>query len=224
MSIATVLFDLDGTLLDTAPDLAWVLNQVLRKHGRKPLPLEEIRPEVSHGTRGMIRAGFGIGPEAPEFEPLRQEMLTLYQDNLARRTRLFDGMDELLQSLESHGIPWGVVTNKPSWLTDPLMEQLALASRAACIVSGDTTAHSKPHPEPMFHACRLLGIQPARCLYVGDAERDISAGRSAGMRTLVAGFGYLSEQDRPRDWGADGLVNSPGEIWTWLRANGWGTE
>jgi 2-phosphoglycolate phosphatase len=211
-----VLFDLDGTFADTAPDMAGALNRLLHEQGRPPRAFEEIRPHVSHGGKALIRFGFDLEPEHPQFEPLRQTFLRIYSDNIANDTRLFPGMGELLDSLDGRAIPWGIVTNKPAWLTVPLMEKLGLAERAHCIVSGDTTAHAKPHPEPILHACRGLKIQPGCCWYLGDAERDIAAGRAAGARTLVALFGYLAEQDQPGDWGADGMIEHPLETLDWL--------
>lgn len=189
---------------------------MLRERGHAPLPEAQIRPHVSHGGAALIRLGFGLEPDHPEFPPLRQRFLDFYQQNLARRTRLFPGMEELLQRLEQQQVAWGVVTNKPAWLTDPLMAALALTGRATCIVSGDTTAHAKPHPEPVLYACRMAGVAPAATLYVGDAERDIIAGRDAGTTTLAALFGYLGEQDDPAGWGADGALDEPLQLLEWL--------
>lgn len=210
------MFDLDGTLADTAPDLAIALNQTLERHGRKPLSLEQIKPSVSHGAAALIRFGFGLGPEDSEFEPLRQELLQFYSTDNGRHTTLFPGIDELLLQLEQHGLRWGVVTNKPTWLTDPLMQHLGLSQRADAVVSGDTTRHSKPHPEPILHACRVVGSTPAECIYVGDAQRDIEAGREAGTATLVAMFGYLGRDDRPAEWQADGMIERPADILRWV--------
>ena len=215
--IQTVLFDLDGTLLDTAPDLANALNSVLSANGHEPMSLDDIRPVVSHGGRALIELGFSISPDHPDFESRRLELLDYYENNIAQYTRLFPGMDEVLQYIETRGLNWGVVTNKPAWLTDPLMAALGLDQRAACIVSGDTLQECKPHPAPLLHACDLTSSQPGQCLYVGDAERDIQAGRNAGMPTLVAMFGYLMEKDRPEDWGANALIHHPAEIIYWLQ-------
>jgi len=214
--IRTVLFDLDGTLADTAPDLAFALNELRREQGLEAMPFEEIRPVVSHGGMALIRLGFQLEPEHPDFDPLRQRLLAIYKDNIAVHTRLFPGMDEVLQTLESEGRLWGVVTNKPGWLTEPLLEQMGLKQRAATIVSGDTLPQRKPHPAPMLYACEQTGSQAEECLYIGDAERDIEAGHAAGMCTVVAMFGYIGEQDRPEDWGADSLIQTPGEILQWL--------
>ncbi len=211
-----VLFDLDGTLADTAPDLAWALNETLRLNGREALPFDTIRPAVSHGGVALIRLGFGIEPEDPGFEPLRQTFLRLYQENICRQTRLFPGMPEVLEALERRAIPWGIVTNKPSWLTDPLLAAMELDGRAASIVSSDTTAERKPHPLPMLTACRQLGSEPGETLYLGDAERDIEAAHNAGMPALVALFGYIGAEDRPEAWGAEGMIAAPGDLLTWL--------
>ena len=218
MSIRTVLFDLDGTLLDTAPDLADALNAVLVENRREPLPDVEIRGVVSHGGMALIRLGFGIEPDDPDFEPLRQRLLDNYQANIANRTRPFPGMAELLDELERRGLNWGVVTNKPGWLTDPLLRELDLYDRAACVVSGDTLSERKPHPAPMLHACIQAGSLPGQCVYVGDAQRDIEAGRNARMHTLVALFGYFMADDRPLEWQADGSIDRPQDLLDWLDA------
>lgn len=218
MSIRTVLFDLDGTLLDTAPDLADALNAVLVENRREPLPDVEIRGVVSHGGMALIRLGFGIEPDDPDFEPLRQRLLDNYQANIANRTRPFPGMAKLLDELERRGLNWGVVTNKPGWLTDPLLRELDLYDRAACVVSGDTLSERKPHPAPMLHACIQAGSLPGQCVYVGDAERDIEAGRNARMHTLVALFGYFMADDRPLEWQADGSIDRPQDLLDWLDA------
>ncbi len=212
MSTQAVLFDLDGTFADTAPDLAAALNQVLQEQGKPALPFEHIRPVVSHGGIALIKLGFDIPQESPEFEVLRQRLLAIYKNNISQLTQLFEGMDELVTELENSDIAWGIVTNKPSWLTDPLMAQLGYSQRARTIVSGDTTSERKPHPEPLFHACRKINCPPDQCLYVGDAERDIIAGKRAGMKTLGALFGYIEADNDPRTWGADALIEHPREI------------
>ena len=199
MSIRTVLFDLDGTLADTAPDLAHTLNTLLAEEGRAMLAYETIRPQVSHGAGALVHLGFSDVADK-EFERLRQRFLALYAENLVRETRLFPGMDELLSELKRRGLNWGIVTNKSAFLTEPLVTQLGLPWPPASIVSGDSTNNRKPHPEPMLLACTQAGSEPAQCLYVGDAERDIEAGRRAGMRTLVALFGYISKEERPERW------------------------
>ena len=214
--VKTVLFDLDGTLADTAPDLANALNAVLMANGREPLPFEAIRPAVSHGGMALIQLGFNLEPDNPDFEPLRRQLLEHYAAHIADETQLFPGMENVLEALEADGRNWGVVTNKPGWLTEPLLDALGLLPRAACVVSGDTLPERKPDPAPLHHACRLAGSQTAECVYIGDAERDILAGRQAGMPTLVARFGYLGEDDRPETWGAHGMVDRPDEILHWL--------
>lgn len=212
----TVLFDLDGTLLDTAPDLAWALNEVRRLHGDPPLDYAAIRAVVSHGGIAMTRLACAHPDDSEAFAAFRQQLLDVYRENLAIRTRLFAGMSELLDEFDERGIRWGIVTNKPAWLTDPLLEQLQLNTRAATIVSGDTLAKSKPHPAPLLLAAEHTGSSPENCLYIGDAERDIIAGNAAGMRTMVALYGYLCADDQPELWGADTLAESPAAIRAWL--------
>jgi phosphoglycolate phosphatase len=214
--IQTILFDLDGTLLDTAPDLAQALNATLQANGRAALSFEQIRPAVSHGGSALIRLGFQLEPQHPQFEPLRAQLLDYYQAHIADETRLFPGMEKVLEYIEARGLSWGVVTNKPGWLTEPLLEALDLQRRAASVVCGDTLNERKPHPAPLLHACKLIGTAPGQCLYVGDAERDITAGHNAGMTTLVALFGYLMDSDRPEDWGANALIQQPADILAWL--------
>lgn len=211
-----VFFDLDGTLVDTAPDLAYALNQVLQQEGRAPLPYPPIRAVASHGSAGLLRLAFGITSDHPEYDALQQRFLQIYQANLTRQSRLFDGMQAVIDKVAELGKRWGVITNKPAFLTDPLMAGLQLDRLAACIVSGDTTPQSKPHPAPMLHACGLLTIAPAQCVYIGDAERDIVAGRHAGMHTIAAKYGYLGGDDQPENWQADAMINHPEELLQWL--------
>ena len=214
--IRTVLFDLDGTLADTAPDLAWALNALLEEQNLPALPYEEIRPVVSHGGKALIELGFGLSCDTDKFETLRKRFLDIYCNNLTNLTTLFPGMETLLEKIESKGLNWGIVTNKPAWLTDPLVAQLDLTQRAISIISGDTIEHSKPHPAPMLLACEQAGSEAHECLYIGDAERDIIAGKNAGMKTLVALFGYIGVNDTPEQWNADGSINHPLEILDWL--------
>lgn len=216
--IRTVLFDLDGTLADTAPDLAAALNKLLLEEGCPTLPFRQIRPVVSHGSPALIRIGFGLSPGDPGYTERRARLLELYAADLCRDTHLFPGVPELLAGLRARDIAWGIVTNKPAFLTDPLIERLGLPHPPVCVVSGDTTSNKKPHPEPMLHACRLAVATPEECLYVGDAERDVRAGRDAGMRTLVALFGYIGENESPSQWGADALIHSPLEVLDWIDA------
>lgn len=212
----TVLFDLDGTLVDTAPDMGFALNALLREHGREPLGAEIIRPWVSHGSRGLIFLGFGEEPGGEHFEAYKTQFLSLYENRVCADSRLFEGMEEVLAYLEGRGLPWGIVTNKPHYLTVALLETLDLHNRVACVVSGDSIAERKPHPAPLLHACRQLNRAPDACIYIGDAQRDIEAGTRAGMATLVALFGYLNDLDDPAAWGATGLVETPGEIIDWV--------
>jgi phosphoglycolate phosphatase len=216
MAIKCVLFDLDGTFADTAADLHFALNQVLLREGRDEISFEKLRPTVSHGSQAMLKLAFDIDPEDPRYPQLRQQFLDIYASNIAVFTRPFAGMEALLDELEARGIHWGIVTNKPAWLTDALMHELGLSHRACAIVSGDTTPYAKPHPQPILHACRQAGTNPEDALYVGDAIRDIEAGRSAGTKTLVALFGYLDENDDPSEWHADGEIRHPLEILDWL--------
>lgn len=210
--IKTVLFDLDGTLIDTAPDMANALNILLKEEGLNELPFDVIRPVVSNGSVALVNLGFGNIKDETRLNHLKQRYLDIYQQHLCEDSVLFDGMQALLNDIENREMNWGVVTNKPGWLTMPLMEQIGLAERAACIVSGDTTQNRKPHPEPMFHACLAAGSEAAQCLYVGDARRDIEAGNNAGMKTLVAMYGYIGVWEDTDDWGADEKISSPKEI------------
>jgi phosphoglycolate phosphatase len=216
---AAVLFDLDGTLADTAPDLAYALNRTLAHFGRPALPYEAIRPVVSHGGIALIRLGFGIAPDEPTFEDKRQFLLRVYADNLLRHTALFPGIAECLTYLEVRKIPWGIVTNKPAWLTDPLMAAMALTERAGCIVSGDTCTNRKPHPEPILYACERLDRAASESWYIGDAGRDMEAGRAAGCLTVGALYGYLHPEDPPADWDADLMIETPADVLTLLEAH-----
>lgn len=210
--IRAVLFDLDGTLADTAPDLGLALNLLRAERDLPPVPLEQTRALTSSGARGLIKAGFGHTPEHPDYPVLRDRFLELYADNVCVDTRLFDGMDALLDALEQRSLVWGVVTNKAMRFTDPLIAALGLSARAACIVSGDTTPRSKPAPDPLLHAARLIGLAPADCLYIGDDLRDIQAARAAGMGALAAAYGYLGDESDPAAWGADGIIHAPAEV------------
>lgn len=219
-SIRTVLFDLDGTLVDTAPDLAFALNEVLNSEGRPSLPLEIIRPAASHGGRALIKLGFNLDPGTERSEQLFSQFLDIYGKNLTRQSRPFEGIEEVLEDIKRRSLNWGIVTNKSERFALPLMEQLGLDTRAACIVCGDTTNNNKPHPEPMEHACRLAGSEASQCVYVGDAERDVQAGKQVGMKTLVALYGYIGKEDDPKSWGASGYIRSPSELSHWLNQQG----
>src|SRR4051812_22278539 len=191
-AIKGVLFDLDGTLLDTARDFHESLNKLRAEEALAPLPFERVRCQVSHGGHALVRLGFGnLEPDA--HEAMRMRLLTIYRGQLARHTRLFAGGDEMLRDLEHRGLAWGIVTNKPGWLTDPLLAELGLSARARAVVSGDTLPVRKPHPDPLLHAAAAMGVAADRCVYVGDAERDMQAAQAAGMYALIAGFGYLGE-------------------------------
>lgn len=214
--VRAVLFDLDGTLVDTAPDLIFSLNEMRRRRGLAEMDHGPLRAQASHGTQGLIRLGFGIGHDQPEFQDLRTEFLDIYVEHLTSRSGLFPRMDEVLDGLDERGVSWAVVTNKPAYLTEPLLEGLGLLSRAASVVSGDTCAHPKPHPDPVLHACRQMAVRPEACLYVGDAARDVEAASAAGMPTLVALYGYLGEDDRPETWGAAGFIQTPAGLLDWL--------
>jgi phosphoglycolate phosphatase len=215
-NIRAVLFDLDGTLVDTAPDLGYALNLQRTRHSLPPLDDAVIRPQASHGARGLLGVGFDLHPEHPRFAAMREEFLQLYADNICRHSRPFPGILDLLDALESRGLKWGVVTNKPARFTEPLMSILDLAERAACIVSGDTCPQPKPHPAPMLAAAELCGATPAQCLYLGDAERDIEAARAAAMPALVAAWGYLDASDQPHTWGAHAQIRHPSQTLDYL--------
>lgn len=204
-----VLFDLDGTLADTAGDLAGALNTLRLQRGLDSLPVERLRPHASAGARGLIGAGLDIHPGSNEYEPLRLAFLEAYAAGLANTTRLFDGMPELLAALEGRGLRWGVITNKVHRFTIPVMEGLGLTQRAAVIISGDTTAHPKPHPLPLLTACEQLGIPPQAAMYVGDDLRDIQAAQAAGMPSVAAAWGYLGEAVGIEQWGADVISAKP---------------
>lgn len=214
-AVSGVLFDLDGTLLDTAPDMAQALNRLRREQGEREIPFAQIRPHVSHGALALVRTGF---PDADDERvgSLRARFLELYSADIAGETTLFPGFEAVLAQLDARGLRWGIVTNKPAFLTEPLLAAMQLSTRANCIVSGDTLPQRKPHPAPLLHAAALLGIQTSDCVYVGDAERDVRAAHAAGMRALVALFGYLGEHDQPQAWGADALINEPSELIGWL--------
>jgi N-acetyl-D-muramate 6-phosphate phosphatase len=214
--IGTVFFDLDGTLADTAPDLAGALNELLVEKGQQPLDLAMIRPVVSHGGNAMLQLAFNIKTTDPDFISLHDRFLDIYHARLHNSSTLFTGMDKVLATLEQEQLTWGVITNKPAWLTGPLMQQLGIAQRAACIVSGDSTNHRKPHPAPMQLAIELTRTKPSACLYIGDAKRDIEAGHAAGMVTLIARYGYIGDDENPESWEANGVVNSPSEIMDWI--------
>jgi 2-phosphoglycolate phosphatase len=215
--IEAVLFDLDGTLADTAPDMTRTVNLMRARRGLEAVPEARVRPHVSKGARGMICAAFDMTTEHPDFNAMREEFLELYGANLCIGTRLFPGMEELLAGLEAQAIAWGVVTNKFERFARPLIEGLGLGTRAAVVVGGDTCPRPKPYPDPLLFAARAIGAAPERTLYVGDDERDVQAARAAGMPVVVAGYGYLGDGTPPEQWAADAIVDSPAQVQAWIR-------
>ncbi len=213
--LSCVLFDLDGTLVDTAPDLISCLNQALNVHGFDTVASEIIKPFISYGAIAMINASQPAINDQLKVDIL-ETMLNHYQNNIAEYTVFFPGMIDTLDAIEAQGLKWGVVTNKRERFTNPLMAALKLADRAACIISGDTTANPKPHPEPMLAACKQAAVNPQECVYIGDARHDITAGKSANMKTLAALYGYIKPGDAPETWGADALIQSPEQISIWI--------
>ncbi|HEX4780188.1 MAG TPA: phosphoglycolate phosphatase [Usitatibacter sp.] len=211
-----VLFDLDGTLADTAPDMALTVNAMLTRRGKPRVPVEKVRPLVSQGARGMILGAFGIGTDHPDYAAMREEFLDIYAGNLCIDTALFPGMAELLQDLEARAIGWGVVTNKFERLARPVLAGLGLEARAAVIVGGDTCARPKPFPDSLLHAAATMNVTPARTLYVGDDERDVRAARAAGMPVVVAGYGYLGDGPPPAQWNADAVLDSCPALHSWI--------
>jgi len=212
-----ILFDLDGTLADTAPDLAAAVNKMRHERGLEMVPLEDLRPLASAGARGLLGGAFGIGPEHEEYASMRDEFLANYEADLCIETILFPGIAEILDDLDTRGVRWGIVTNKVARLTEPLVAQLGLDTRAGCVVSGDTTPHSKPHPAPLLHAAKELDLQPERLVYVGDDLRDVQAGFAAGMVTVAAAYGYCGNDIPPTQWHAKHVVKTTGELLELLR-------
>jgi N-acetyl-D-muramate 6-phosphate phosphatase len=218
LPVRAVLFDLDGTLADTAGDLAAAVNRVRADRSLPPLPAAALRGYASHGARGLLGAGMGVTKDDADYEPLRDAFLAYYESNLFGQSRLFDGADMVLDELERRGLRWGIVTNKAQRYTLPLVRHLALVPRAGTVICGDTTPHTKPHPAPLYAAARELGFLAADCVYVGDAERDIAAGIAAGMKTLIARYGYFAPEDAPERWPADGGIDSLPMLLDWLPA------
>lgn len=209
-----VLFDLDGTLLDTAPDFVDALNRLLHLKNMSPLPPELIRNHVSHGSRALVALAFGDGRD--DYETLRLEFLDIYAEHLSRKTRLFEGFDALLAQVAQNRVPWGIVTNKPERYTRMILDDLRLSPAPGTVVCPDHVEHTKPDPEPMFLAATQLGVPAQRCVYVGDHRRDIEAGRAAGMTTIAAAYGYIDDDDPARSWAADHLVEHPSELMSLL--------
>ena len=218
LAVDAVLFDLDGTLADTAPDLAAALNRVRIERGLEPVPAARLRSSSSHGARGLIGAGMGIAPDHPDYHALRDAFLAHYEAALCVDTTLFADVGAMLDEIESRALKWGIVTNKATRYTMPLLDLLGLGGRPAVVVCGDTTPHTKPHPAPLLAAATGLGVAPARCVYVGDAERDVAAGVAAGMRTIIARYGYIDAGENPARWPADGAIDDPGALLAWLPA------
>jgi len=218
LPVAAVLFDLDGTLADSAGDLALALNMIRAARGLEPVPDIELRPYASSGARGLLHRGMGLTPDDPEYTALRATFLANYERCLATRTTLFDGVAPLLDAVEARGLAWGIVTNKHMRFTRPVTAALGLSPRARVIVAGDTTPHPKPHPAPLLHAAQALGIEAARCVYVGDDLRDVEGGNAAGMATIVAGYGYMGVGGDARRWPATGWIDRPLDLLDWLPA------
>ena len=216
LRVRAVLFDLDGTLVDSAPDLAGAANDLRAEHGLPPLPYESLRPMVGTGARGMVGVAFGRAPGDEGFEVLRDAFLARYERRLLQETAVFAAMHAVLQRLEAAPLPWGIVTNKALRFASPLVQGLDLHRRSAVLIGGDSTPHAKPHPAPLLEAARQIGVDPAHCVYVGDDHRDIVAGRAAGMATLAAGWGYLGQGEAIEDWGADAVVTEPAALLQWL--------
>ncbi|HLU61127.1 MAG TPA: phosphoglycolate phosphatase [Gammaproteobacteria bacterium] len=219
MTLRAVLFDFDGTLADTAPDMSAAINRLRVENGLEPLAYDRLRPWVSHGSPGLLKIAFGLERDAEGYGELRDRFLALYESRLSAETKLFDGMQAVLDGIVARGLAWGIVTNKPAWLTDPLVADMAIAPAPGCVVSGDTTAHHKPHPAPILHACECLGVAPAECVYIGDAERDIQAAHAAGMPAIAARYGYLQADEDPSEWRPDAIIDAPGELLDWLARN-----
>jgi len=215
-NIKTILFDLDGTLIDTAPDMANALNILLQEEGCNTLSYESIRPVVSNGSVALVELGFPELECGKTRERLKQRYLDIYEEKLCVDSVLFPGMETLLEHIENQNMNWGVVTNKPGWLTEPLMLQIGLIERASCIISGDTTNNRKPHPEPMYLACKEANSKPEHCIYIGDAQRDIQAGNNAGMKTVIANYGYIGHWENTKDWGADYEIDTPEDVLKYL--------
>jgi N-acetyl-D-muramate 6-phosphate phosphatase len=216
--LSCVLFDLDGTLVDTAPDLILCLNKALSSQGLTVVTTETIKPFISFGAVAMINESLNQSISRALRADILETMLDLYQNNIAEHTVFFKGMSETLDAIEAQGLKWGVVTNKRERFTNPLMDALKLTDRAACIISGDSTANPKPHVEPMLAACKKAAVKPQECVYIGDARHDITAGKNAQMKTLAALYGYLKPGDAPETWGADALIESPEQLETWIRS------
>jgi len=219
LPLRAVLFDMDGTLLDTAPDMVSALNTLRAEEALPPMAYEAVRSAVSHGAARVVSTGFPDA-SAEKSSALQRRFLEIYRGSLSRGTRLFPGMGEVLDSLADRRLKAGIVTNKAGWLTEPLLEDMGLRERFDCVVSGDTLAERKPHPLPLLHAAKLAGVEPGECIYVGDAERDVQAGHAAGMAALVANYGYLRADEDSSAWGGDGYLERALDLLSWLDASG----
>jgi N-acetyl-D-muramate 6-phosphate phosphatase len=217
LNIRAVLFDLDGTLIDSAPDLGAAADKMRTDRGLPSLPLDRYRPMAGAGARGMLAEAFGLAPEHPDFAAMREEFFRNYEANMTARTTVFDGVPEMVSELLGRQLAWGVVTNKMARFTDPLTREIPVFASAGAVVSGDSTPHSKPHPAPLLEAAARLGVDPQHCIYVGDDERDIVAGLAAGMGTVAATYGYLGAKSNPLEWGAHAAIKSPYELLQLLR-------
>ncbi len=212
MSIKAVLFDLDGTLADTALDLGGALNTMLREQGLPEVSMDEIRPVASHGASGLLKLGMNLDKTDPNHARLRQQYLDTYETCFDKDTVLFEGIDDLVQAIHARGLKWGIITNKPHTFTHRLVPQLGFSVAPDVVVSGDTTAEAKPSTKPMFYACEQIDIAPEACLYVGDAERDMQAGKNAGMKTVLVAWGYIHADDNTAEWPADSIIDSPEQL------------
>jgi len=213
--LAAVLLDLDGTLLDTAPDMVRIANLLRAQQQLAPLPYAQLRQHVSHGSAALLRAAFA-GADAAQLADLQGRFLSAYREQLVVETRVFPGFEAVLGELEAHGIPWGVITNKPGWLTEPLLRELSLYERAACVLSGDSLPVCKPDPLPLLTAARRIAVAAERCLYLGDALRDMQAARAANMVALGARYGYIGAQEDTAHWPVSGWIDSPAELLAWV--------
>jgi len=214
--IRSILFDLDGTLIDTAYDLVYALNIIRKQRGLPALPVASLRSIANLGSKALIKRALDVDETAPAFPPLREQFFSLYQEHVAHESRLFPNVEKVLSFLDEKRIPWGIVTNKPEIHTMDLLSALSLKQRAGCIICGDTLPRAKPDPMPLLHACELLEMRPDECIYVGDARTDVEASKAANIKSLVALYGYIQDNDDPLTWHADGYINDPLEIIQWL--------